>query len=117
MRVRLRKEKTTKPEEKLVSELTEVVMIASLQEQDTLSQPCWAPLQFPVIILNWLCLVPAAGGAPQTGGPAPPVTPEPVPGCPAGGRLATADSGERPTCTPRRAALGTGHALARSGLQ
>ena len=96
-----RKEKTTKPEEKLVSELTEVVMIASLQEQDTLSQPGWAPLQFPVIIHNWLCLVPAAGGAPQTGRPAPPVTPEPVPGCPAGGRLAPADSGACPTCTPR----------------
>lgn len=69
-----RKEKTTKPEEKLVSELTEVVMIASLQEQDTLCQPGRAPLQFPVIIRNWLCLVLAAGGAPQTGRPAPPVT-------------------------------------------
>lgn len=42
-----RKEKTTKPEEKLVSELTEVVMIASLQEQDVLSQhPAWSRCNF-----------------------------------------------------------------------
>lgn len=63
-----RKEKTTKPEEKLVSELTEVVMIASLQEQDTLSQPGRAPLQFPVIIRNWLSGAGGLGALPRRAG-------------------------------------------------
>ena len=47
-----RKEKTTKPEEKLVSELTEVVMIASLQERDALSQhPAWSRCNFPSLFV------------------------------------------------------------------
>lgn len=93
-----RKEKTTKPEEKLVSELTEVVMIASLRNKT--GCPSRAPLQFPVIIANWLSAAGGRGALPRRAG-RPACDPRARPGLPCGGRLAPSDSGEPPTRTPR----------------
>ena len=93
-----RKEKTTKPEEKLVSELTEVVMIASLREQDRLSQP-GRHCNFPSLLLIG-CLRPAGAGRSPDVQAGPPVTPEPVLGCPAEGGWRPVTAGSRPPGPP-----------------